>query len=167
MDSSGSSEWGYDLRGRLATETVEITGVGTYTTGRTYNSADLLAGMTYPNGEMLSTSYNAQGAVTALDSEYWISYAGQAKYDEAGRLLEWTLGNGVKTSHSYNAWDTQGGRLSQSTSSTNKTPATTWQHLAYSYDANGNLSSIQDYVATETLNYSYNAVVESAHLMYD
>ena len=74
-DGSGSTLWGYDLRGRLVTETVGITGVGTYTTHWTYNSADLLAGMTYPNGEVVSTSYNPQGLVTAVDSESWISYA--------------------------------------------------------------------------------------------
>ena len=47
----------------------------------------------------------------------------------------------------------------QSTSSiTNLTPAATRQHLAYSYDANGNLSTIQDTVASETLNYSYDVL---------
>ena len=155
VDSSGSSAWVYDSRGRLVTETLAITGVGTYTTRRTYNSADQLASMTYPNGEIIYPSYNPQGWVTGVGSEFWVSYAMQAKYDEAGRLLGWTLGNGVKTSNTYSPWDEQGGRLESTSSITSQTPAATRQHLAYSYDANGNISAIQDYVANETLNYSY------------
>jgi RHS repeat-associated protein len=154
-DASGSTLWGYDLRGRLTAETVEISGVGAYSSAWAYNSADLPTETTYPNGETLFTGYNAQGAVTALDSENWVSYAGQAKYDEAGRLLEWTLGNGVKTGNTYYAWDTQGGRLQSSSS---ETLSNTWQELVYSYDANGNISAVQDAIAGETLNYSYDAL---------
>ena len=157
-DASGSTLWEYDLRGRLTAETVAIGGVGTYTTLWSYNSADWVVGMTYPNGERLSTHYNLQGLATEVESGNWNRYVSQAEYDEAGRLLEWKLGNGVETSRAYYPWDTQGGRLQSTVSAVNQTPTITWQHLGYSYDANGNLTVVQDNVASETLNYSYDAL---------
>ena len=89
----------------------------------------------------------------------------KVKYDEAGRAcpelangpLEWTLGNGVKTSRLYYPWSTQGGRL-QSISSVILSNGVTRQNLVYGYDANGNVTSVQDTVAGETLSYAYDVL---------
>ncbi|GAB4580386.1 MAG: hypothetical protein Fur0022_31270 [Anaerolineales bacterium] len=47
-DSSGSTSWAYDIRGRVTQETKTITGSGTFVTQWSYNSADMLHTMTYP-----------------------------------------------------------------------------------------------------------------------
>ena len=65
---------------------------------------------------------------------------------------------GLRLQIAYYPWDTQGGRLQSTVSAVNQTPTITWQHLGYTYDANGNLSVVQDNVASETLNYSYDAL---------
>jgi YD repeat-containing protein len=152
-DGSGSTSWQYDGPGRMTVETVSINGIGTYTTKWGYDSADHLAATVYPSGETVYTTYNAQGLAISLDSTRLTSYASQVKYDEAGRLLEWTLGNGVKTSRLYYPWNTQGGRL-QSIASVILSSGVPRQNLVYGYDANGNVASVQDTVAGESLTYN-------------
>jgi hypothetical protein len=59
-DTTGSTAWGYDLRGRAITETKVISQTRFVTT-YSYRSDDLLAGMTYPDGEPVSFGYDARG----------------------------------------------------------------------------------------------------------
>ena len=47
-DASGSTTWIYDTRGRVVDETKTVTGVGSFRSAWSYNSADLLASQSFP-----------------------------------------------------------------------------------------------------------------------
>ena len=157
-DPGGGTAWVYDLRGRVEQEVVTISGVGEYVTTWTYNSADLVTGMTYPGGEVVATGYTPQGTVSTVNSSLWDSYVIQTGYDAVERVLERSLGNDGKTAYTYYPWTAQGGRLQNVSSSKLSAPLTTWQDLDYTYDANGNLDSITDAISPETLAFSYDTL---------
>ncbi len=48
VDPSGSTSWTYDPRGRVVDETKTVTGVGSFRSAWSYNSADLLASQSFP-----------------------------------------------------------------------------------------------------------------------
>ncbi|MEA3439304.1 MAG: hypothetical protein U9R58_03390, partial [Chloroflexota bacterium] len=85
------------------------------------------------------------------------SYASGIQYDAAGRMTQLVRGS-VTTSYDFNDWDEQkyidnewigqGGRLEGMLS-------TGLQDLSYTYDHNGNIASIVDDVAIESLTFSY------------
>jgi YD repeat-containing protein len=54
-DASGFTTWTYDERGRMISESKNITGAGTFKTSWTYNSADMPITMTYPGGSSEQT----------------------------------------------------------------------------------------------------------------
>ena len=62
-DSSGSTTWTYDARGRITQEAKVISGAGTFNTAWTYDSADLQTTIQYPAdnngnlGEIVTTNY--------------------------------------------------------------------------------------------------------------
>src|SRR5258706_15414196 len=107
-DGSGSSSWTYDQRGRTLTEVKTISGASqSFTSTWTYNSADLPATMTYPNGEILTYAYDAAGSVASLASNSGGTYAQGMQYDEAARLTTMILGNNIiNRSFVYEPWGT-------------------------------------------------------------
>jgi RHS repeat-associated protein len=129
-----NTSWAYDERGRVTSETKVILGQP-FTTGWTYNSADLPVTMTYPDDEEVTSTYLPQMALDTLTGDG--GYITDSQYDSAGRLRSQSFGNGVTQAHTYNNWNTQGGRLQEIT-------AGTLQDLSYSYDAVGNILSIVD-----------------------
>jgi YD repeat-containing protein len=70
-DSTGSTAWVYDARGRVLQESKTVTDgvntLGTYVTAWTYNSADRAVTMTYPNGEEVTYAYLPPGAGAVAD----------------------------------------------------------------------------------------------------
>jgi RHS repeat-associated protein len=158
-----ATTWQYDERGRVASQTKVIDGQP-FTTGTTYNSADLPVTLTYPDGEVVTNQYtdnmlfdklvNENGTTDPADDYYYVSSTG---YDSTGRMTSRGLGNGVTQSWDYYAWNEQvngigqGGRL--------KTlAATTLQNLEYQYDSVGNIMQITDSVNTESQVYGYDAL---------
>ena len=104
-DGSGSSAWTYDARGRVTNETKVILGQ-TFTTGWSYNSADLPVSMTHPDSEVVSSTYLPQMALNTLAGTD--TYLQATAYDSAGRVREQTYGLGVFTKEfNYNAWNAQ------------------------------------------------------------
>lgn len=153
-DSSGSTSWSYDARGRVLSESKTIDAQN-FVTGFSYNSADLPVNMTYPDGEVVTNTYTPQmmlQSVAGMDS-----YVSDTSYDSAGRITSRAFGNGTQTDYSYYAWDQQGGRLSTLTTSRLADQATL-QNLAYSYDAIGNINTITDAVAGETQSFGYDVL---------
>lgn len=51
-DTTGSTVWVYDARGRVTGETKLITGAGTFYTQWAYDAADRLKSTTYPGGQV-------------------------------------------------------------------------------------------------------------------
>ncbi len=123
----------------------------TYTTAYTYDDAERVQTMTYPDGEVLTYGYNAQGLPDSLTGK--VTYVQSTTYDEAGRVDILTLGQG-KIDHNYYGWtetgswpldiskSTKGGALSN-IKVTKGTPELLDLH--YFYDVVGNIEHINDW----------------------
>ena len=180
-DSSGSTSWNYDVRGRQVGELRVVSGVGSFRTGWSYNSADLLQSMTYPGGsagqagEVVSYQYHPQGAIKSMLSNTNSYYYLQgAQYDAAGRLDVKNIGAPnlasqpvLKIDYEYFAWSTSHGqgRLRQIRAGTPGSPSSLLDLRYYSgtdtpaYDAVGNLLNIYDYKmgSPQAQSFTYNA----------
>jgi RHS repeat-associated protein len=170
-DGSGRTVWEYDLRGRKTLESKsvldETTDLGTYVTQWTYNSADLVTSMTYPNSETVQNTYQAQGALYGVGSQM-MNYVPSTLYDLNGRVTTLNLGLGNSAySIRYDYWvwnqNLKGGRLNWIKAGTASDPSSL-QYLGFDSDPLGNLSSISDYKSgpdrnlTQTQTFQYDAL---------
>jgi len=155
VDGSGSTSWSYDGRGRMASESKTITGGGVFVTQWSYNPDDSPASMTYPDGEVVNYTYNAQKLVETVDGQD--TYVLATQYDAAKRILNRTLGNGVRSEYGYYAWQTPGGsgRLQQAQSRAGNGQGALLQALSYQYDLVGNPLQIEDGVAQQVQHFAY------------
>jgi YD repeat-containing protein len=150
---ANSTAWGHCLRGRVISETQTIAATA-YTTLSSYDAADRLRTLTYPTGEVVTTTYNSQGLAASLVGTN--VYVQDSRYDAAGRVISRTLGSGAvqwQTQYSYYPWTTANGQgrpwlphqgrlhILQSGPLTN---TTLLQNLTYTYDAVGNVKTIVD-----------------------
>jgi hypothetical protein len=160
VDPVGTTEWEFDARGRVITETRQIEPTGeitqtlTFVTQWGYNSADGLEWMQYPGGsdgsqgETVTFDYNAQMMLDSLTGDVpavtGTTYIDSTTYDAAGRVVERDFGaNGtVTTAYTFNDWDTAGGRLQRILTSVG---ANSRMDLRYTYDTVGNITKIEDY----------------------
>jgi len=97
-NTSTWTRWYYDARGRVTQELKVIDDVG-YNTYYTYDSADRVTTMTYPNGEVLTQGYSPAGNAYSLSGLQ--SYISSAYYNAFGKPNMVWLGNGLKTLYSY------------------------------------------------------------------
>jgi YD repeat-containing protein len=168
-DGSGSTSWLYDNRGRMTQETKTFTNNDTFKTQWSYNSADLVVTMTYPadasgnTGEVVNYSYLNQMLLDRVYKDTNTVYVNNTVYDAAGRLdvrdLGLSSGNPViRMDYTYWGWTEANGqgRLKQIMSGI-MTKTDSLQDLRYTYDVNGNVRTIQDYLAgspqTQTFTY--------------
>jgi RHS repeat-associated protein len=152
-DGSGSTSWTYDARGRMTQESKAITGSGTFKTQWGYNSADLVSTMTYPAdasgnaGEVVTYTYLSQMLLDTVSGTS--TYVYNTDYDPAGRveLRQLKSSGTIRVDYSYFGWNvTNGvGRLQQILSGIS-TDTDSLQDLRYTYDANGNVLTIKDYL---------------------
>ncbi|MAG35305.1 MAG: hypothetical protein CL878_03525 [Dehalococcoidia bacterium] len=107
-DASGSTTWAYDNRGRVTSQTQTILGTA-YTTGWSYDSLDRPVTLTYPDSEVVTTSYGAHGQPVSVVGAQ--SYVTGATYSDQLQPLGWTYGNSTTASFDYydtgNAYDAQ------------------------------------------------------------
>ncbi|MFZ6027927.1 MAG: RHS repeat-associated core domain-containing protein [Chloroflexota bacterium] len=170
-DGSGSTAWTYNTRGLVSAEAKTISGV-TYNTSWTYNSADLPETMTYPDDEVLTYRYLPQMLLDDLMSDHNPSnaitnyfFVSDTKYDAAGRTtLRWLGGTSqaanptLVNSFHYNNWDVQGGRMDYIKAGTYTSQASLFDQR-YTYDNNGNITSILDVVnSNQKQCYGYDAL---------
>jgi len=153
-DGSGYTTWAYDARGRVVRQTKGVNGVGTFVTQWTYYSNDAVHTQTYPGGpggglgETVTFTYLPQGLLDGLVGQ--ATYVQDTAYDAAGRMVQRTLGQGALTTEmTYYAWGTSGGRL-------RRIQTGSLQDLSYTYDAVGNVSSVQD--DGDTLSFTYDGL---------
>ncbi|MBN1427227.1 MAG: hypothetical protein JXB07_02505 [Anaerolineae bacterium] len=139
--SSGKTSWTYDVRGRVTSEVHDLTQFGPeepYTISYTYNRADQPVTVTYPDGEIVTTTYDNQMRPIDLSSSLNVEYASDALFDVFGRLYDLTAGNGLHTRYSFYKPSIQGGRLE------NLTVGDDLLNLTYHYDAIGNIEGLED-----------------------
>jgi RHS repeat-associated protein len=162
-DSSGSTGWTYDNRGRITYQSKIIAG-NTYMTSWAYNSADIPITIGYPGTESVTTLYLPQMAVNSVTGTN--NYVSASQYDENSRLIQrgYGFGSNAVTDYDYFDWDysdtsnnPMGGKLNHIVSGDNYH---TYQDNSYIYDKNGNITSIADLVAgtPQTQVFTYDAI---------
>ncbi len=144
-DESGSTHYHYDHRGNLLTKTIIIDGQ-TLVTSTTYDLANNPITMTYPSGLVVNYAYDSQGRVQDITAtrptETPINIISNTEYLAFGPVKGMTYGNGLTQTLTYD----QDYRLSRLTSGS---ALTTILDLSYDYDANGNITVIDDTTTTD------------------
>ncbi len=134
----------YDTRGRqLATER-EIDVDGDVTNARfeyEYNGTDEVVSIRYPDGEVVTTTYDISGRPISLQNDSGDVYVSSVWYDLFGRANSVWHGNGVRDDRSY--FD-QSNRHRLSSVATDVGGAIEMTHL-YQYTPRGQISSITDF----------------------
>ena len=155
-----TNSWTYDERGQVSSATVNA-GTG-YTTSWTYNNADMLASMTYPDGEIVKLAYNSRMLLDQVKDDPAspgpiTTYVSSTGYDSTSRITGRALGNGLTQQFTYYQWDEQVNNVPQM--GRLETILTgTLQDLNYTYDKVGNVTQIRDDIASETSDYTYDTL---------
>ncbi len=161
-DGTGSTTWCYDARALVARTHHEIrqTASGSATDPfdvyKTYDSANRLVTLKYPDTELLTYSYDdvGGGKLRSMSSNLG-TYINGVQYDHPnGAPTEIDLGAtsfGYKTNYAYDALY----RLLSIVTS-NQNGSVTPQNLSYDYWANGNIKNVTDAAAAPVDNLFYN-----------
>jgi RHS repeat-associated protein len=154
-DESGVTTFNYDSYGNVLSESRLQDGIS-YLTSYTYDNANRVLSMTYPNGRIVTVQRDSLGRAKTLDSTLdntLQSIVHSRKFRADGFLLSQVFGNGLVETRDY---DLQG-RLIEKTIDSHQT-------RGYTYDANGNLKNILR--AKEPVSYDYDALnrLESEHI---
>jgi RHS repeat-associated protein len=134
-DLAGSASYAYDVLGRQISVTRVTDGVS-YTTQTTYTSLGQPASLTYPDGEVLTYTYDAGGRVFSVAGAQ--TYVSSMTYNASAQVTQVTFGNGVLTNYTY------GATTLRLTSLVTSQGATSLQNLSYTYDNVGNIAAITD-----------------------
>jgi RHS repeat-associated protein len=167
VDSSGSTTWRYDARGRVTEETKNIawtstTGSDTFKTQWGYDSMNRVRTMRYPAnntgglGETVTYSYYQDsgsphyGLVAELGSvsgEGGVLYASSLRYNEHKQLTRVSYGNGVTQRFGYHPLTQPNGRgrLSYITAGTDATNYWNRMNVGMNFDHVGNVQTIVNY----------------------
>ncbi len=136
-DTTGITNWAYDLRGRVVTETKAITGAGTFTTSYRYDPMDRVITMTYPTNEVITQTYNIaapRSVAQVRSATHNVAYASGLTYNPLGQLTQMRLGNNLLITNTYDLLSFRLKRLQ----------AGSLLDLNYRYDAVGNVKAITD-----------------------
>lgn len=146
-DASGTTERSYGPLGELTTETKTIPVTGSTvplvaTTQYRYDTWNRLLQLTYPDGEVLTYSYDAGGLANRIQGRKASStypYVRRLEYDKFEQRLFQELGNGAKTTYSYRADNRRLATLQSTLKSGYR-----FQNLNYTYDAVGNITALRN-----------------------
>jgi RHS repeat-associated protein len=154
VDAAGSLTKAYEERGNLEAET-RVSGKTTLTTGYTYDRANRMSSITYPDGTVIGYQYDAGGYATTVTAQ--LPGASSAttiatmQHLPFGPLSSMNFGNGTIESWSF---DTS----YRPTSIMDALSGTNLQKLTYAYDAANNVTAISDGVnAANSQTLSYDA----------
>jgi RHS repeat-associated protein len=134
----------YDERGRVTQATRRIDSDNLATDAHMsfeYNEADQITSMTYPDGEVVSTDYDASGQPVALSSNAGTTFVSDVRYDIFGRILDLEHGNGVADTRTYYGANKRHRLENLQTASATETHL---HLLYYSYTSRGQIDRIVD-----------------------
>jgi len=134
-DSSGSYTFYYDAQGNLVKEEKTINSV-LYTTEYGYNKDNVLTSITYPSGRVINYTLDVTGKTTQVDTTLNgnpKTLASSITYLPYGGITGLTYGNTLSLSHGY---DNQ--------YRTSSIVVGSILDRTYNYDANGNITYIDD-----------------------
>jgi RHS repeat-associated protein len=145
-DREGNQRNSYDVRGRVVkTQRYLTVNAGTYTTQSTYDDADRIKKIIYPNSAAtVQYSYDTGANLTKVESlcgtgvgsnEVFYTANGFTALGQVGSI---TFGNGVTTTYTY------GPNSKRMTGISTVKGMTTLQNLTYCYNKVSNLGSITD-----------------------
>jgi RHS repeat-associated protein len=152
----------FDARGRAQNTTVTIPDAinglaGDYTTALSYDAADHVTKVTYPNAgglpaETVTTTYDDYGQPSRLTSSLGSTvYIDGTAYDAYGRLVERNYGaefggNGIQAQRQYSYNDSNGTRwlTSIATTTTTNEVVSEAQKDTYGYDLEGKLTELRE-----------------------
>ena len=151
IDGSGWTSYLYnDARGRLTEQRKRVTPSSTFKTQWSYDAMDRVVWTRYPGGNNLQVGEqvnNTYRPSSLLDSVVGAStYVQNSAYDDTGRVDLRIFGsNLLQTDYVYYDWKELNGqgRLHEIKTGPSSNP-TSLQSMHYSYDAVGNVLSIQD-----------------------
>lgn len=139
-DASGTTDYSYDARGNLTSQTTTIDG-HSQTTAYAYNGADQLTQLTYPSGRTVDYSRNVLGQITSISTTQngvtKILASGIA-YLPYGPMSGMTYGNNLVQSKTYDADYRLTGLVTMNGSAQ--------QDLGYSYDDANNITAITNLI---------------------
>ncbi|MBI2885553.1 MAG: VCBS repeat-containing protein [Candidatus Omnitrophica bacterium] len=148
QDPVSSAHFEYDNLGRTIKETHTIEGASNVFEAN-FDLLDRLTSLTYPDGERVAYTYNAQGGVETVASDA-TSYVQGIEYNAADQPTVLTLGNGTTTSYAYDPRTLRATHLT-----TRGASSAVLQDIAYAYDAVGNLTRVEDVRAGEVETFAY------------
>lgn len=142
-DESGESHYSYDTRARLDRETrrlIEDTAdaMVSYTTRFTYDSADRLISVTYPDGDSVTNAYNSRNLLSRIQGAVAGDVVQSILYRPSGQFEAVHWGNGVTTAYSYDP------RMRLTNLETGKAQGRRYIDYEYTFDAASNLQGIDD-----------------------
>jgi len=160
-DASGSMNSKYDSRGRLTEEkrTVDST---IYTTSFTYDGADRVTTITYPDGDVVTNGFNGAGLPRTVSGSVVGNLVTETLYNPLRQISQIDLGNGLRNVFHYHGLDAVDG--GDATSYWGKlyrirtykvSDSTDRLHLKYWWDAGSNLTQRKDVQASETETFTY------------
>ena len=141
-DGAGSLTRAYEERGSLLTET-RVNGKTTLTTGYTYDGANRVASMTYPDSTLVNYQYDAAGYVSTVTAKpagaTSTTTIANIHHQPFGPMNAVTYGNGIAETWAYD-------NSYRPTSITDTLSSANVQALTYAYDNTNNVKSIADAV---------------------
>jgi len=151
----------YDIRGRQTEVERAIVADGQTTIGQfgyAYNDTDEVVSIRYPDGEVVTTTYDEAGQPIVLQNEAGDVYVSSVWYDQFGRATSIWHGNGTRDDRSYHG---PAKRHRLATVTTSLPGAGFGLTELYEYDKRGQIVSIGDF---DTSAMSNSAVYEYDHL---
>lgn len=150
VDASGETQYHYDARGNVIEKTVTL-GSASYTLTYSYNAADALTAMTYPDGRQLHFSYDVAGRITQVTTTDVLgnteNVVSNVQYAPFGPMTAQTFGNGLNLVQTLDE-DYRTDTLN----------TTTVSDRLYGYDLNSNITQINDAVVGDNQAFSYDNV---------
>ena len=151
----------YDARGRTVGRTIGIDN-HTWNMEFAFDDADRLTSATYPDGEIVRTSYDARGFVIQVTGDD--AYVADTGYTDYGKLTQLSYGNDTQLSYSYydgSALDPLSGSAhSYRVRTVSAHGGNVNLSLEYQYDKTGNVLALVDRTDDQ---YSQSFIYDTAH----
>ena len=149
-DASGWESYTYDNLGRVVAATKALDGQ-LYTTQTEYDLLGRTLSVTYPDRQTVTYGYDAAGRLQSVSGgPQGTGYIHDISYNPLGQVTQVFYNNGVTSRYVY---EDQTYRLKEINTTNNV--GGTLQALSYSFDAVGNITSIEDLVAGNRQAFAY------------